>query len=38
MKAPQIRKEDKPAAEAAYDHARKTYDAIIVEAVDDTES
>lgn len=37
MKAPQIREEEKAAAEAAYDHARQAYDAIIGEAIDDTE-
>jgi hypothetical protein len=36
MKEPRIRDEDREAAVAAYDHARKTYDTIIAEAVDDT--
>ncbi len=36
MKSTQIRKEELPAAQAAYDHARKAYDTVIAEAVDDT--
>jgi len=36
MKEPQIRKEEKAAAHAAYDHARQSYNAIIRESVDDT--
>ncbi len=36
MKSTQIRKEELPAAKAAYDHARRAYDAVIAEAVDDT--
>lgn len=35
MKMAQIRDADKPAAIAAYDHARQAYDAVIAEAVDD---
>lgn len=35
MKETQIRKEDKPAAIAAYDHARRAYDVAIAESIDD---
>ena len=35
MKETQIRKEDKAAAVAAYDHARRAYDVAIAESVDD---
>jgi hypothetical protein len=35
MKETQIRKEDKAAAIAAYDHARRAYDVAIAESVDD---
>lgn len=35
MKESQIRKEEKPAAIEAYDHARRAYDAIIADSVDD---
>jgi len=36
MKFSQIRDTERAAARSAYDHARKTYDAILLEAVDDT--
>lgn len=37
MKEPQIRPEEKAAAQAAYEHARRAYDAAIREAIDDTQ-
>ena len=37
MKEPQIRQEEKAAAHAAYEHARQAYNAVIREAIDDTE-
>lgn len=36
MKSAQIRAEEQPAAQAAYDHARQAYDAVIAVALDDT--